>query len=165
MRLIDADAFVQQVAAMAVSEGYPERKACALCKLIESQPTAYDVDVVTEQIEEAKHQIFLRDDELEIYMSAMDDAIEIVQCKTVEECRSIRNKDLPKKPKMCLCNTEECKDDCTFCDRFEDRCPTCNGGLYVECGHPPNFCPNCGQKLDWSSNSEEAERNGEVNHE
>lgn len=126
MRLIDADVFVQQVAAMTVSKSYPERKACALCKLIEAQPTAYDVDAVIEQIEEAKHQIFLRDDELEIYMSAMDDAIEIVQCKTVEECRSIRNKELPKQP---------------------------------------NLCPNCGQKLDWSTNSEEAERGGEVNHE
>ena len=161
MRLIDADAFVQQVAAMTVSKSYPERKACALCKLIEAQPTVYDVGVVIEQIEEAKHQIFLRDDELEIYMSAMDDAIEIVSCKTVEDCRSIRDKDVAKKPKMRLCNTDGCKKDCTFCDRFEDRCPTCKSGIYVECGNPPNFCPHCGQKLDWNSSSETEEANHE----
>lgn len=79
MRLIDADVFVQQVAAIAVTKSYPERKACALCKLIEAQPTAYDVDVVVEQIEEAKHHICLSDDELGIYRAAIDDAIEIVK--------------------------------------------------------------------------------------
>lgn len=79
MRLIDADAFVQQVAAMAVSEGYPERKACALCKLIESQPTAYDVDVVTEQIEEVSYERFGYDGMGGELVVNLDDAIEIIK--------------------------------------------------------------------------------------
>ncbi len=85
MRLIDADVFVQQVIAMAVAKSYSEKKACALCKLIEAQPTAYDVDVVIGQIEESKHQICLSDDELEIYRAAIDDAIEIVKAGGKDE--------------------------------------------------------------------------------
>nr|DAT26928.1 MAG TPA: hypothetical protein [Caudoviricetes sp.] len=40
MRLIDADAFKEQVAAIAIKDNLPAGKCCALCKLIEMQPTA-----------------------------------------------------------------------------------------------------------------------------
>ncbi len=56
-------------------------------------------------------------------------------------------KQIPKKPLLRLCG--DCQRDCVDCDRYEDRCPTCNGGLYVESGKPYEYCPNCGQKLDW----------------
>lgn len=39
MRLIDADAFKKQIAAMAVAGGYPADKANRLCELIDAQPT------------------------------------------------------------------------------------------------------------------------------
>lgn len=40
MRLIDADAFQQQVAAIAIMNNLPADKCNALCELIEMQPTA-----------------------------------------------------------------------------------------------------------------------------
>lgn len=46
---------------------------------IDKQPTAYDVDKVLKQLEDEKSHISLLDDELEVYKSAIDDAIEIVK--------------------------------------------------------------------------------------
>ena len=43
MRLIDADAFKEQVAAMTFKENYSVRKANAMIQLIDMQPTA-DLD-------------------------------------------------------------------------------------------------------------------------
>lgn len=51
MRLIDADEFTKQVAAMTIANNYPTEKANAWCALIDAQPTAYDVDKVVEQLE------------------------------------------------------------------------------------------------------------------
>lgn len=45
-------ALEKQIAGMAFANNYPANKALALCKLIDSQPTAYDVDKVLEQLEE-----------------------------------------------------------------------------------------------------------------
>ena len=52
MRLIDAELFKKQVAAMAIKNGYAPEKANALCKLIDNQPTAYDIEKVVEEIKE-----------------------------------------------------------------------------------------------------------------
>lgn len=57
MRLIDAHGFKEQIAAMTVLNGYPVDKANALCKLVDHQPTAYDVDKVAEQLEEYRPEI------------------------------------------------------------------------------------------------------------
>ena len=51
MRLIDAELFKKQVEAMTIRNGYIPEKANALCELIDSQPTAFDVEKVIEQIE------------------------------------------------------------------------------------------------------------------
>lgn len=40
MRLIDADAFKEQVAAIAITNNLPADKCASLCELIEMQPTA-----------------------------------------------------------------------------------------------------------------------------
>lgn len=56
-------------------------------------------------------------------------------------------KQIPKKPLKRLCG--DCQRDCINCDRYEDRCPNCNGSLYIECGEPHKHCPHCGQKIDW----------------
>lgn len=66
---------------------------------------------------------------------------------TVEEFKALKEKSEPKKPLLRLCG--DCQRDCIDCDRYEDRCPTCNGGLYIESGKPHEHCPHCGQKLDW----------------
>lgn len=50
-RLIDADEFQKQIVGMAILNNYPPDKANALCKLVDSQPTAFDVDRVVEQLE------------------------------------------------------------------------------------------------------------------
>lgn len=79
MRLIDADEFKRQIAGMAIVNGYSAQKANKMCELIDKQPTAYDVDKVLKQLEDEKSHISLLDDELEVYKSAIDDAIEIVK--------------------------------------------------------------------------------------
>lgn len=43
-RLIDADEFQKQIVGMAILNNYPPDKANALCKLVDSQPTAFDVE-------------------------------------------------------------------------------------------------------------------------
>lgn len=52
MRLIDADALIKQIAGMTIVNNHPPQKANALCKLIQDQPTAYDVDGVVKELEE-----------------------------------------------------------------------------------------------------------------
>lgn len=54
MRLIDADAFKEQVVGAALVNGTSKagEKAETIVKLIDSQPTAYDVDKVSEKIAE-----------------------------------------------------------------------------------------------------------------
>lgn len=49
-RLIDADEFKKQIAGMAIVNNYPPEKANALCKLIDAQPTAFDLNKVVEQL-------------------------------------------------------------------------------------------------------------------
>lgn len=51
MRLIDADAFKKQVAAMTIKENYSVEKANAMMKLIDMQPTALDMDDILAQLE------------------------------------------------------------------------------------------------------------------
>lgn len=51
MRLIDADKFKQQIAGMAIVNGYSAQKVNKMCELIDEQPAAYDVDKVVEQLE------------------------------------------------------------------------------------------------------------------
>lgn len=52
MRLIDADDFKKQIAAAAFKYNYSADKVNAVFKLIDIQPTAYDIDGVVEQLEE-----------------------------------------------------------------------------------------------------------------
>ena len=36
-------------------------------------------------------------------------------------------------------------------DGFDDgECPTCGNSVSRDCDGTDNFCPDCGQKLDWS---------------
>lgn len=84
MRLIDADKLLKETRKdrdYAEKNGfldmYYERQV--LIDRIESQPTAYDVGKVVEELEERKHEICLSDDDLEYYQNGIDEAIEIVK--------------------------------------------------------------------------------------
>ncbi len=50
MRLIDADYFKEQIAAATVKENIEPKKGIALMGVVDSQPTAYDVDKVIDKI-------------------------------------------------------------------------------------------------------------------
>lgn len=50
MRLIDADKFKQQIAAITIRDNLVVGKCNAVCDLIDRQPTAYDVDSVHRKI-------------------------------------------------------------------------------------------------------------------
>lgn len=51
MRLIDADYFKEQIAAVTIKNNIEPKKGLALLELIDAQPTAYNVDEVVEQLE------------------------------------------------------------------------------------------------------------------
>lgn len=52
MRLIDADEFKQQIAAVTIRDNLISEKRNAICELIDRQPTAYDLDKILEDLEE-----------------------------------------------------------------------------------------------------------------
>lgn len=87
MRLIDADKLLELMKDQKEREigAYAEgiNAGLNIVKSIindETQtPTAYDVDKVLKQLEDEKSHMSLLDDELEIYKSAINDAIEIVK--------------------------------------------------------------------------------------
>lgn len=86
MRLIDADDFFARMendtdlCAEMETDGLK-----ALKKYLDMQPTAYDIDKVVEELEEAKHGICLSDDDLEYYQNGIDEAIEIVKAGVKNE--------------------------------------------------------------------------------
>lgn len=55
------------------------------------------------------------------------------------------DRDAPKKPIY----EHEYSDDMFYIIRF--KCPICDNYLH----YSPNYCPNCGQHLDWNSEGEE----------
>lgn len=88
MRLIDADEFQKQIAGMAILNNYPPNKANALCKLVDSQPTAFDVEEVVRELRDLKMRYYLtiantgdadKDCAYLNTASAIDSAIEIVK--------------------------------------------------------------------------------------
>lgn len=52
--------------------------------IISDMPTAYDISKVVAELEEAKGEIALNEDDLNIYCGALDDAIDIVRRGGVE---------------------------------------------------------------------------------
>lgn len=53
MRLIDADVFKLQVAASVITGNLSLEKGNAMCKLIDKQPVAYDLDKVIKDLEDS----------------------------------------------------------------------------------------------------------------
>lgn len=85
MRLIDADRLLadlkeENVVPICIQNLTKKNKQIIRFEnMIYEQPTAYDLDKVFKQLEDEKSHISLLDDELEVYKSAIDDAIEIVK--------------------------------------------------------------------------------------
>lgn len=80
MRLIDADTLIKDLGYLCTKNHIPvDMRAKETLTTIMEQPTAYDVDKVLKQLEDEKSHMSLLDDELEIYKSAINDAIEIVK--------------------------------------------------------------------------------------
>ena len=84
-RLIDADAFKNvNLETLLCFNGTPYVKVSEMFQLINNQPTAYDKEKVVADLEEAKGEIALNEDDLNIYCGALDDAIDIVRKGGVE---------------------------------------------------------------------------------
>lgn len=77
MRLIDADHFKKMIAGGAIKTGTETAAGlgAAICRLVDAEPTAYDVDKVVEQLEEYRYRV---DYGLETD-NALEGAIGIVQ--------------------------------------------------------------------------------------
>ena len=59
-RLIDADEFQKQIVGMAILNNYPPDKANALCKLVDSQPTEFDVEKVLNELKREESEALRR---------------------------------------------------------------------------------------------------------
>lgn len=93
-RLIDADEFQKQIVGMAILNNYPPDKANALCKLVDSQPTAFDVEKVLNELKHKESEALRRYSESKGTAYAFSDkcswdnwakAIEIVKRGGVDE--------------------------------------------------------------------------------
>lgn len=78
MRLIDVDTLKKDLKSVTLSNGTLVNTNAVLL-LLDKYPTAYDVDKVVRQLEEIKHYTNLYDDEMEVWILAIDKAIDIVK--------------------------------------------------------------------------------------
>lgn len=88
IRLIDANELKKQIAGMAIINNYSADRANKMCELIDSQPTAYDVDKVVERLEGALLNLtFHKDYNSKAWNRAIHKAIEIVKSGGIAEER------------------------------------------------------------------------------
>lgn len=83
MRLIDADNFKQLVTAVSLANGESVAFVNEFCKLIDSQPTSYDVDKVVEQLKSQESELTTWAED-EAYKLGIEKAIEIVKYSGIE---------------------------------------------------------------------------------
>ena len=79
MRLIDADAFTEQIAAAVLKKGTGEAAELGtnIIRLVDAQPTAYNVEKVIEELEKEIENA--KDDFVWNYAAGMERALEIVR--------------------------------------------------------------------------------------
>ena len=96
-----------------------------IVRLIENQPTTYNIDKVVEELEEQKHMIALDGDDADLYKEAINDVIEIVKQGDVSD------------------------DVCEW--KKDDMCETvymvCGGCFTSEYQKDFKYCPYCGKKI------------------
>ena len=80
-------------------------------------------------------------DELQEYLDIGDNDRIALYPEEVRMCIDSLEKQIKKKVERYSCNTIG---EMTF------NCPSCNLEYYVTDYEDFNYCPNCGQKIDWS---------------
>ena len=81
MRLIDADALIERKFILHDMEELTHEE---FEKLVNEQPTAFDTEKVVAELEQAKGEISLYGDDLDIYCNGLDTAIDIVKRGGIE---------------------------------------------------------------------------------
>ena len=102
---------------------------------VKQQPTAYSVDKVVEELEEAKHEICLSDEDLEHYQNGIDNAIEIVKQGGVSDD---------------VCEWEKGSSGYVGYPAYYSKCCTTNSnGLEMQTHIIADwkYCPYCGKKI------------------
>ena len=86
MRLIDADNFKQLVTVVSIANGESAAFVNEFCELIDSQPTAYDVDKVVERLDKERSRMYYEDGSLMLSRTnvSIDKAVEIVRSGGIE---------------------------------------------------------------------------------
>ena len=100
-----------------------------ILRIINEQPITYSVDKVVEELEEAKHEICLSDDDLEYYQNGIDEAIEIVNRGGVDD--DVCEYKIKDKVIYASCNNKQIAS--AFC-------------WFNECGYY-KYCPYCGKNI------------------
>lgn len=59
-------------------------------------------------------------------------------------------KQIPKQIEARKCDNCK-KEDCAGCFDYVSRCPNCNGMLDRDNDEEFNYCPSCGQALNWEN--------------
>lgn len=84
----------------------------------------------------------------DIAIQALEEVQKYREIGSIEECRASREKQIPKKPTY---DGDGYAPDGTFV-WDEWLCPCC--GERYEVDYDYDYCPNCGQRLDWSDEHE-----------
>jgi hypothetical protein len=109
-----------------IGENMEEKANVEIKKAIDSLEFLIDEDCSDTQFDYIE--------EIESAIKALTELQQYHAIGTPEECRTAREKQIPKKPDF----TEE---------KEFALCPCCNGNGLAD---KQEYCDNCGQKLDWS---------------
>ncbi len=109
-----------------IGENMEEKANVEIKKAIDSLEFLIDEDCSDTQFDYIE--------EIESAIKALTELQQYHAIGTPEECRTAREKQIPKKPDF----TE---------DKEFALCPCCNGNGLAD---KQEYCDNCGQKLDWS---------------
>jgi hypothetical protein len=109
-----------------IGENMEEKANAEIKKAIDSLEFLIDEDCSDTQFDYIE--------EIESAIKALTELQQYHAIGTPEECRTAREKQIPKKPDF----TEE---------KEFALCPCCNGNGLAD---KQEYCDNCGQKLDWS---------------
>ena len=82
-------------------------------------------------------KILQRDLQIQLENKALPDGIEAIQIAI-----QALEKQIPKKVQL--------RHIRKFDGFYDGECPTCGNSVSRDCDGTDNFCPDCGQKLDWS---------------
>lgn len=104
---------------------------------MEYKPKIVEIRFTKEELRKYKESYEV-DEHTKMAIQALEEVQQYREIGTLEECRTAREKQIPMKPDF--------TEDKTF-----TLCPCCNGKGLLD---KQKYCDNCGQKLDWSEESE-----------